>query len=53
MFIINDAQAIAHQPPSSAQLARAAQAVEQSPVPNHSKLLPHDVIWYGMALWPV
>ena len=52
MHIKNDAQAIAHHPPTHAQLAHRA-AEERGELPPPSKLLSHDVTWDAVSLWPV
>jgi len=53
MYITSDAQAIAHHPPADAQLAPQALEEQWDKLPLPSKLLLHDVMWYGISLWPV
>jgi len=36
----------------TAPLSRGRERERDEPPPP-SKLLPHDVIWYGISLWPV
>lgn len=51
MYITSDIQAIAHHSPqcSASPLSSGRQKDE---LPPHS-ILPHDVIWYKILLWPV
>jgi len=46
---MSDAEAIAHHPVTDVPLA--SWAVEESWM--NSQLLLHDVMWYGIFLWPV
>jgi len=46
MYITRDAQAIAHHPLTDAQLSPCSTEEPELPLP--SKLLPHNVIWYGI-----
>lgn len=53
MYVMRDAQAIAHRSMTDAQLASLSSGRELDDLPALSKLLLHDVTWYGIFLWPV